>query len=930
MTFRNRPLPWNSLRRQVDNELAYVNRVFSLPPSYPPQVVPWIVAFTVLLAVPIVLPLPLSPFDPKVMYGWVGQVWPVQTALLALVVTLVAFIIGLGLRDPDRATELRHFRSSGFDFLVVAGTFSVALAGTLLLVAPKRISPLWQDEALILLGMTALTLVALLVFVTNLVSRITLGRLGIPDDVALVQVAQRFIKDQARIALSKRILKDWCNQHEVRWYDSSPLIWHTPTADDHFESLYQTGVIEDVDLRWLERWRTQAAHRGGTDVHLVLYLGLFGRSGDTVAIVSNGNRSSLQLSKGLYFRNRSKNDLRLRITELRDRLVESSRGDNMQRFEADLDLLEVIFESVVSAADLVESRSGIHIDIDWVFSYVLSARIYDITARVVERAPRSLYGSWIYFPLRLLKVARRTHSTGVAQSAFAVWFSVLRTVQPHEELSTQLWRAIDQHVREVAFEFGSTKPQSQDRLRLVSHVTTQVLWLAQQLLLFRVPAVHEHIEQWLTQLGDYPELQVSLETFWLGYSGWMVNEYIDKRVSLAEMTTHFRRLSAVFQSLADLWSRWRAFYGDLSWSTLQFTEADAPQSGFIDPYAGTQYVLALLATSLISEGQALPPDYEACGLLTTTLANVLNTFEQDPEAWTRVVSLSPSTWPELLHELREQLKTSQHMAEASRNAAIARTSLSLAKLEAFVKDELQDASMGLFSRLDSDGAVTWIDAAPTYVETLRAEAFPRASFIDSADAMSLPPRMGFSFLAREDLQILTPLWRLPAVLSSSHSDVFKALRREMDRLVARGTPPSHIFVSTHEWRFIQRLREEESFEPRSEGPRLWLLGYWNKIPVHTVPGHPHDRVILASLAATLQLSVWTGNATHGRFQVLFEEPSAVDDSVQHLSSQCGIPFEGQDLETAQKCILLYSVQESLEILLADPCASSVLKIPHTA
>lgn len=133
MTFRNRPLPWNSLRRQVDNELAYVNRVFSLPPSYPPQVVPWIVAFTVLLAVPIVLPLPLSPFDPKVMYGWVGQVWPVQTALLALVVTLVAFIIGLGLRDPDRATELRHFRSSGFDFLVVAGTFSVALAGTLLL-----------------------------------------------------------------------------------------------------------------------------------------------------------------------------------------------------------------------------------------------------------------------------------------------------------------------------------------------------------------------------------------------------------------------------------------------------------------------------------------------------------------------------------------------------------------------------------------------------------------------------------------------------------------------------------------------------------------------------------------------------------------------------------------------------------------------------
>ena len=181
---------------------------------------------------------------------------------------------------------------------------------------------------------------------------------------------------------------------------------------------------------------------------------------------------------------------------------------------------------------------------------------------------------------------------------------------------------------------------------------------------------------------------------------------------------------------------------------------------------------------------------------------------------------------------------------------------------------------------------------------------------------------------QEDGRILGGLWTLPMLQSSSYPEFVSTLKGEIRRLRGRGSPPSHIFISSHNWRFVQALRHEDAFLPPTEKTSPWLLGRWDGIAMYNLPGRRSlDRMVVTCLGRTLRLHSWTRDVNYGRFRTMFRELTPDEGAASNLSSECGIPFEGEDLTTASKCRVLFTVEEALDAEVVDQCASSALKIP---
>jgi len=878
--------------------------------------------------------------------------WTVEATLFALTAAVTAILVNVGTSSRDRSRVIAEYRSRAFDAVAVFSLFTLLWTGRDLLAlmdADARNVDFSASvvSASVLMVTDIVGLGWLLVFSHHLLARTT-GQIASEFTAEL----RRAFRQMGVREAANRIFQDWAlpNGLETQPYGGFPSSAHAVLAN-------ATGYVDDIKLRRLAKWMSSLDSRIGSSKAIIsLGLDTFVSEGLQIAAVGQADASRAPgLSRVIRWRTGTAYSFDSVLSDLVENTQAAAREGRPASFGAYVEILGAAFH------DLFELRAllaPIHASLTVALFGLAPEAQFRIQLRglgyaVTTSDSPEIIGNWLYFVQDVL-IRTRDQDRGPLAWIFGLWEQAAVVDLPKE---VDLWLRLDEYSRNLDM-WLATSAHAPTFMRVAQEAFGFLVSLRN--IVVAVPLGEAvRVEQIVEGLGDqmiraWPAgrptanlvEQQQLEQgrtlselkmlFWLGWMG-EICQRLAEGLSASEAIEPWRRNVERIQSFGDAINAWsRIALGDpFDWqreqSRRQRLQAQASgqsyTGGFVDPYAGTSIVLALLSLRLGI--QPNDPRIGAAGLNETLDPYFSRIVSDGFDRWGSFAGVaSQEGLDQRVASARAALREAGHHTAGQHERMVAAADVDpdkvLSAIEGFLTG-VDEAGMRLVVRLSEGDLVDWTDDAEALPVNRFQILYPKDSLLPHGAVQVV--FHGITPVAeREDAFVLS--WLGPAAIHDvvGFDEAAQAIDNAIDELARLGTPATLISVPWN-WRLTTYLLERDGQDPNLVMPIGNAIGMYRGIEL--IRGLQWfdtniSWVIAVNHIGRLRILRTTQPEGHGRFTAEIRPPNkneldtwAAED---HPQSPFGFPYEGDDLQAIFANRWQLVVDERLTIMNPNPAA----------
>jgi hypothetical protein len=889
--------------------------------------------------------------------------WTVEATLFALTAAITAILVNVGTSNRDRSRVIAEYRSRAFDAVAAFSLFTLLWTGRDLLAlmdAEARNVDFSASvvSALVLMVTDIVGLGWLLVFSHHLLARTT------------SQIASEFSAELRRAfrqmgvrEAANGIFQEWAlpNGLQTQPYGGFPSYAHAVLAT-------ATGYVDDIRLRRLAKWLSSLGSRVGSSKAIIsLGLDTFVSEGLQVAAIGQGDAArAVGLSRVIRWRTGTAYSFDSVLSDLVENTQAAARGGRPASFGAYVEILGAAFH------DLFEIRAllaPIHASLSVALFGLAPEAQFRIQLRglgyaVTKSDSPEIIGNWLYFVQEVL-IRTRDQDRGQLAWIFGLWEQASVIDLPKE---VDLWLRLDEYSRNLDI-WLATSAHAPTFMR-VAHEAFSFLVSLRNIVVSVPLGDASRVEQIVEGLGEqmiraWPAgrpaanlvEQQQLEqsrtlnefkmVFWLGWMG-EICQRLSEGLSASEAVEPWRRNVERIQSFGDAISAWsRIALGDpFDWqreqSRRQRLQAQASgqsyTGGFVDPYAGTSIVLALLSLRLGI--QPNDPQIGAAGLNEILDPYFSRILSDGFDRWGSFAGVaSQEELDQRVASARVALREAGHHTAGQHERAVAAADVDPDKVHSAIQGFLtgvDEAGMRLVGRLSEADLVDWTDDAEALLLNRFQILYPKDSLL-AHGAVQVVFQGVTPVAEREDAFLLGRLG--PGAIHDvvGFDDAAQAIDDAIDELANLGTPASLVALPWN-WRLATYLLERDGQDPNLVTPIGNTIGMYRGIAL--IRGLQWfdtniSWVIALNHIGRLRILRTTQPEGHGRFTAEIKPPNETElvrwTADDHPQSKFGFTYDGDDLQAVFANRWQVVIDERLTIINPNPAAVVRIRLvlaPH--